>query len=402
MSVRSDRGTAGREFRLAETDRLLMLAPHPDDEALAAGGLLQHAVERGAAVRVLYVSSGENNPWAQRVNEGKWHLDASARVRWGARRWDEALAALACLGVPASSAQRLGFPDQGLTELLLGGDQELVALLAQEIARWRPTILLVPAPWDIHPDHNALAVLAHFAHARGVPGSVTVLQYVVHGRARPQLRDPVRLSLSEAMRARKREAILCHRTQLPLRRSYLLRFAGDAESFAVAAGPPDGDADHPVTAVSIEGGSLRVTIARPLPFGVGRPRLLAVFECVGDDAARLGIQLDLRAGLGRLVDGRASGREPTGVPLQSDRRCVRVSLPLPDLFVADGKRSVFVKLERPAMRRLGLFDAFGWRQVALSRPAHAGLEGTPSREPKVAGAMPVLTSAAAPRTLGVR
>jgi LmbE family N-acetylglucosaminyl deacetylase len=383
MSARPNFATTERELRLAETDRLLMLAPHPDDEALAAAGLLQHAVDRGAAVRVLYVSSGENNPWAQRANEWKWRLDAADRLRWGARRWDEALAALARLSVPAESAHRLGFPDQGLTDRLFEGGREIIVSLAQEIARWRPTILLVPAPWDIHPDHNALAVLAHVARARVVPGPTTVLQYVVHGVARPQLRESVWLSLNEMMRAGKREAILCHQTQLPLRRNYLLKFARDVERFAVAGGPPDSDAAHPVTGVSVEDGSLHVTIARPLPFGVGRSRLVAAFEGVADAEDRLVI-------------------ESSAVPLQPEGRCARVRLPLPELFVADGKRSVFVKLERPVMRRLGLFDTFGWRQVALPRSARAVPEGAPSQEQQADGAVPALTSAVATRMLDVR
>lgn len=33
-----------RELQITAADRLLMLAPHPDDEALAAGGLLQRAI----------------------------------------------------------------------------------------------------------------------------------------------------------------------------------------------------------------------------------------------------------------------------------------------------------------------------------------------------------------------
>src|SRR6185437_13706739 len=34
--------------------RLMVLAPHPDDESLAAGGLIQRALECGAAVSVVF------------------------------------------------------------------------------------------------------------------------------------------------------------------------------------------------------------------------------------------------------------------------------------------------------------------------------------------------------------
>ena len=44
-------------------DRLLVVAPHPDDETIAAGGLIQSALHAGAAVRVLFATDGDNNPW---------------------------------------------------------------------------------------------------------------------------------------------------------------------------------------------------------------------------------------------------------------------------------------------------------------------------------------------------
>jgi LmbE family N-acetylglucosaminyl deacetylase len=51
--------------------RLLIFAPHPDDESLACGILLQHAVNAEAAVLVIYLTDGENNPWPQRQTEVK-------------------------------------------------------------------------------------------------------------------------------------------------------------------------------------------------------------------------------------------------------------------------------------------------------------------------------------------
>jgi len=35
-------------------DRILIIAPHPDDEVLACGGLIQQAVAVGADVRVIF------------------------------------------------------------------------------------------------------------------------------------------------------------------------------------------------------------------------------------------------------------------------------------------------------------------------------------------------------------
>src|SRR5205809_8147276 len=42
--------------------RLLVLAPHPDDEVLGAAGMIDAAVRRGAAVRVVVATDGEAGP----------------------------------------------------------------------------------------------------------------------------------------------------------------------------------------------------------------------------------------------------------------------------------------------------------------------------------------------------
>src|SRR5467141_2591972 len=78
--------------------RLMLIASHPDDEALACSIILQRAVSAGAAIHVLYATDGDDNPWPQRVLERKWRLDATDRRRWGQLRRTEALAALRILG----------------------------------------------------------------------------------------------------------------------------------------------------------------------------------------------------------------------------------------------------------------------------------------------------------------
>src|SRR5881394_2834283 len=90
-TVAADRGVQGSPLRVAPTDRLMVIAPHPDDEVLATGGLLQYAHAIGAMVRVIYLTDGESNPWAQLAMEGRWPLTALDRARWGARRREEAL-----------------------------------------------------------------------------------------------------------------------------------------------------------------------------------------------------------------------------------------------------------------------------------------------------------------------
>ena len=74
------------QLQLGASDRVLVLAPHPDDESIACGGLLLAARAVGAARCVVVVTDGDNNPWPQRWIEKRWRIDARARARWGARR----------------------------------------------------------------------------------------------------------------------------------------------------------------------------------------------------------------------------------------------------------------------------------------------------------------------------
>ena len=42
-----------------ENDRILVLAPHPDDETLGAGGVIQRALEAKAHVKIVFLTYGD-------------------------------------------------------------------------------------------------------------------------------------------------------------------------------------------------------------------------------------------------------------------------------------------------------------------------------------------------------
>jgi LmbE family N-acetylglucosaminyl deacetylase len=234
---------------LGPTDRLLLLLPHPDDESVAAGGLLQHALEVGSEVLLAFFTDGDNNPWAQRASERRWRIGAADRARFASTRRGEARAALERLGVPLAAARFLGFPDQGITDLLLHGNEVAYRAVRDAIASWRPTVVGSPSLLDLHPDHSALAVMTELALAELGP-TIPLrrrFRYLVHN---PRLRSRVHdgslvLPLSEGQRAGKKSAIACHRTQLVLRGSWLLSFASDDERYYLDEPASDIEA-HPV------------------------------------------------------------------------------------------------------------------------------------------------------------
>ena len=147
------------EIHCDRDDRLLVFAPHPDDESLACGALIHRALAAGAFVQVVIATNGDANPWPQRLVERRWHLDRESVERWGAMRKGEARAALQALGVHDDRVQFLHWPDQGLTARLVHDGQASVAELAALIRRHRPTLVAMPSVRDSHPDHSALAIL---------------------------------------------------------------------------------------------------------------------------------------------------------------------------------------------------------------------------------------------------
>jgi LmbE family N-acetylglucosaminyl deacetylase len=111
-------------------ERLLVLAPHPDDEAIACGGLIALHLRENRAVRVVVATDGGA--------QGNASL-----------RQDESRRGLSRLGENGQLAF-LGFPDRALSD-------DAAARLHEELQTFRPDLVLVPSPIEIHPDHYALA-----------------------------------------------------------------------------------------------------------------------------------------------------------------------------------------------------------------------------------------------------
>jgi LmbE family N-acetylglucosaminyl deacetylase len=212
--------------------RLMVLAPHPDDESLAAGGLIQRALARDVPVSVVFVTDGENNPWPQRALERRLWIGRRQRAAWGARRRAEADAALRVLGADAVEVHRLGWPDGGVTWKLLDDTVALRESLQRLVERVRPTLLVLPDLLDRHPDHSAAHVLLEMVlHALPRALHPTCLGYLLHGRSRPGVPRRAVFALTALEQQRKRLAIEAHASQTALSRGRLLRSATGNETF---------------------------------------------------------------------------------------------------------------------------------------------------------------------------
>ncbi len=253
-----------------ETDRLLVLAPHPDDEVLAAAGQILQARAAGAEVRVVWLTAGDGFDLAT----GRPAPKPEALRELALKRMEESRAAAAALGLEEAALTFLSYPDQGLLRLFLthyylpyvsphtelervsypgsyrlGAEytgRELESDLERIIRDYVPTRVLAPSPRDAHPDHQATAYFA--MRVLGKLGWEERLRYyIVHGGYEYPLpkglhpRLPLypaprgrrlpwrRLELNDEQVERKLAAVRAHASQMRLLREFMLAFVRRSE-----------------------------------------------------------------------------------------------------------------------------------------------------------------------------
>jgi LmbE family N-acetylglucosaminyl deacetylase len=344
-------------FRFSKSDKLLIVAPHPDDESLGTGGLVQRAFASQVPVRILFGTKGENNLWAQRFSERRWNIGRDERASWGERRRHEALNALSILGGKPDCARFLNLPDQGITGLLMKGDPELLALFAEEIEEWRPTTVVIPAMRDAHPDHSALSVVLSMVLDSFGGLLSQIWEYIVH---KPQVaitRQPVILRLSSEEVERKRKAILCHETQVALSRDRFTRFARSEETY-YSHNPIRVSSDGgPLLAVQTRAGVLNLRISAYRRERLRSEILLAFRSSVGE-MHRWKIPLSLRSGIAPIWDATNDRRLHDATATWSGSGLI-VGIPLIDAL---NFYTVFVKFSGWRL----FFDRSGWCKAEVA------------------------------------
>ncbi len=221
--------------------RLLVVAPHPDDETIATGVLIQQVRAAGGEVHILLLTAGDNNPWPQRWLERRLRIRSADRLRWGRRRQAEITQALQKLDVPATAMETFGWPDLGVADILLQPGEAAVRALAAAISRFAPNVVALPALDDRHPDHGSGHVLVRLALAAlaGPAEPLHVLAYRVHGQ--PPQPPFVEVVGTPDQATRKRVALAEHQSQMVLSAKRMRRLADRPEHYVevspVMSGP---------------------------------------------------------------------------------------------------------------------------------------------------------------------
>src|SRR3954454_13952160 len=97
----------------AQQDRILIVAPHIDDEAIGAGGYAIDAMANGADVYVVFLTAGDCNRFSARLMNKTLGPKASSYLNVGRARIGEAKKAMELLGIAPDHYFFLGYPDRG-------------------------------------------------------------------------------------------------------------------------------------------------------------------------------------------------------------------------------------------------------------------------------------------------
>ncbi len=248
--------------------RVLVIAPHPDDEVLATGGVIQEHLRKGHVVKVLLVTCGDGQ------RRGLL-LPSRHFLRLGERRYHESLKALQILGVHEKRLITLGYPDRSLMRLWSDSSkphtspytkactvpyewayrpgapythEALLADLKEIFTKEHPQVIYLPHPRDRHGDHHAVYLFTRAAlHESKLHPQLR--HYLIHYGAWPlpagkcsdkpllpprSLRQGTHWVIHELrpeQLERKCQAIHCYRSQMHYIEDHLFSYARRNELF---------------------------------------------------------------------------------------------------------------------------------------------------------------------------
>ena len=142
-------------------ERVLVIAPHPDDEVFGCGGMLAWHARHGARVRVVVLSDGAGGDPDHRAGDRGDESGGGGGL--AGQRVQECLASAEVLGLALADFRFLDLPDGELAQV-----EDLAQRIEQELADFDPGLVYAPSPQELHPDHRA-AARAVFAATSGGP-----------------------------------------------------------------------------------------------------------------------------------------------------------------------------------------------------------------------------------------
>lgn len=150
-----------KNLKITSTDKILLISPHPDDEIISCGGLIQIALKNQAKIKIIYITNGGNNPIS--IISQKKSLKNKNFIKLGKQRFQEAHLATKVLGLNSKNLIFLDYPDGEIKHLYHKNHQSkkytkknLLNNLKKIFNRYQPNIIIIPNLKDKDNDHQTV------------------------------------------------------------------------------------------------------------------------------------------------------------------------------------------------------------------------------------------------------
>ena len=218
-------------MKVVNKHRVVIFAPHPDDDILACGGTIALKIKQGYEICIVYMTSGRNS----HLHELGISSDPSPSELAEIRK-EEAKRALSVLGIDEDTLIFLNFEDGKLENNIYAAKGEVKQILKN----LQPLEVYFPTRWDTHRDHRATNIIVceslKAIHFRG-----SAYQYTICGdQEEDHFNDEESVDISSVLDLKKK-AIQEHKSQIAklfpkqeraiLDESFIDKFLGNVEIF---------------------------------------------------------------------------------------------------------------------------------------------------------------------------
>jgi len=202
--------------------KILILAPHPDDELISSFSIIENAKSCKNTIKVIFVTSGERNYLANIKVYKSFKLNPQ---HYAFIRENEARLVMEKLGVNDFEFWR--FPDLGISKK----KQELLNKLKETIKEFKPDVLISPSVFDLHKDHNSIGMV--ISSLSDQFQKLKIFYYIVHhdnllGFLTPDFRH----KLSKDAQEKKRRFFNYYKSQILYNKSFFLRHLDEEVFFS--------------------------------------------------------------------------------------------------------------------------------------------------------------------------
>lgn len=162
-------GNLEKKFFRNTPANVLIVAPHPDDEVLGCGGMIQKLKESTIDVFVLFVTKGD----ASHPKSMKYPPEVLAKIRK-----QEAIDCCSILGVPEEKVLFLGLADGTLNNFSENQKHTVALKINDLLTKYSISTMLLPWRRDPHPDHRASYTMAKMA-AEKLKERIFIIEYPI-------------------------------------------------------------------------------------------------------------------------------------------------------------------------------------------------------------------------------